>query len=102
MSLHPAETASRISAAVVAQTATRVFPGTANAVKEQLLAKVQDPSVPSIDGRTLWIVSLAVAGGLPQPGAGPSGANNPRRVASYVLVFLDPSSGQFVFGDAGA
>src|ERR1700694_4015950 len=85
MSLLAPTSGSQLSAAAATDAAVALFPG-AN-VEESVLATVQDPYVPSIDGRTLWIVSLSVPGGFYPPSAGPARPNATSSPASYLLIF---------------
>ncbi len=74
------------------------FPG--SDVRESALAAVRDPNVPVVNGRLCWVVSLSLPGGIYHPSAGPRG-NTMRLPASYLLVFVDADTGDFVFGDMG-
>lgn len=100
MSLHQPDISASVTQAEAIQSAALEFPPSPQ-IRESVLALVQDANVPLIDGRTLWIVSLMPPGGFMPPSTGPApGTDVPP--ASYILVFIDPTTGEFVFGDAGS
>jgi hypothetical protein len=66
-------------------------------VRESALARVVDPNVPQLNGGTFWVESMS---GFQAPSAGPPPGVS--LTESFMLVFIDPSTGQFVFGVGGS
>ena len=75
------------------------FPGAT--IRESALADVQDSNVPKADGRTAWVVSIVPALGIHAPSSGPAG-NPPMAAGSFMLLFFDSQTGDFIFGDIGS
>jgi hypothetical protein len=100
MSLHQPAISASVTQAGAIQAASAAFPPSP-LVRESVLARIEDANVPLIDGRTLWIVSLMPTGGFMPPSAGPA-PGAPVAPARFLLVFIDPTTGEFVFGDAGS
>jgi hypothetical protein len=67
-------------------------------VRESVLAQVVDPTLPQLNGGTFWVESMS---DYQAPSAGPPpGVTN--RTLSFMLVFISPTTGQFVFGVGGS
>jgi hypothetical protein len=90
-------TSTTITANSAQQAAAAGFPGPPKVI-ESALADVSDPNVPLINGKLLWVVSLDPTS-APRS-SGPPGSKEPGPPTRF-LVFIDPSTGKFVFGDIG-
>ncbi len=87
-------TVSRTAAATVA---TAAFPGAA--VREEVLARVRNTHLsPPLDD-SCWVVSIMPAGGIWSPSAGGPGGKRMR--GTYFLVFVDASTGRFIYATSG-
>ena len=87
---------SRQSAELAAQ---RAFPQ-AGGVRETVLAIVESPNRPIVNGKLCWVVSLAL-NGMTFASSGPPGRSGAVGRPSYLLVFIDAQSGQFLFATMG-
>ena len=100
--LQPPTSSAVVSQAAAQQAALSASPaGPASAVREAVLADLNDTNnVPPI--HTLaWAVSLTMPPGFRAPSAGPPG-NPPPKAPSFLVVFIDASTGAFTEGMAGS
>ncbi len=101
MSLYQAQGTSAISAVQAENAAADAVPFLSSVQPiEAHLVQVQDAGLPSVNGRTLWVVSFP-PGGFQFAGEGPVEGTGISKSASYFLVFIDATTGQFVFSRAG-
>jgi hypothetical protein len=70
------------------------FPGAL--IKEGVLATVDNPRVPGVNGCLCWVFSVVPKGGIWSVGA--KGARIP---LAYDLEFVDAHSGEWIFGTRG-
>jgi hypothetical protein len=88
-----------IRQATAQQTALQAFPGTST-VRETVLADLSNTHhVPAIN-TLVWAVSLTVPSGFCPASAGPPPGNRGMRV-SYLVVFIDAATGEFIMATSG-
>ncbi len=82
-----------VSAAGATAAALAAFPGVQ--VKSATLAQVSDPGSPAVDGKSMWVVNVTPPDAF---NTAPPNAPSSKLAAHplYMLVFVDPTSGQFV------
>jgi hypothetical protein len=92
-------TSAVISQAAAQQTALQAFPGTST-VRETVLADFSDTDhVPAINALA-WAISLTVPSGYKPASAGPPPGHPGMRV-SYLVVFIDATTGKFIMATSG-
>ena len=101
--LQPPASSAVVSQAAAQQAALRASPaGPASAVREAVLADFDDMNhVPPIHALA-WAVSLTIPPGFHAPSSGPPSGDRALRPASYLVVFIDASTGAFIEGMAGS
>jgi hypothetical protein len=101
--LQPPAGAAVVSQAAAQQAALRASPaGPASAVREAVLADFDDMNrVPPIHALA-WAVSLTIPPGFRASSSGPPSGDRALRPASYLVVFIDASTGAFIEGMAGS
>jgi hypothetical protein len=73
--------------------------GGGNDVLEHTLANLTDPGVPGMTNRPVWVVSVMPYGGYPWSN-GCLGCGPPQQ-ATYMLVFIDANTGDYLYGTSG-
>ncbi len=101
--LQPPTSSAVVSQAAAQQAALRASPaGPASAVREAVLADFSDTNhVPPIHALA-WAVSLTIPPGFRAPSAGPPPGDPALKAPSYLVVFIDASTGAFIEGTAGS
>lgn len=69
-------------------------------VREHILADLTDSTKPDIADRLVWVVSVMPPGGVWSVGGPGSGAPS-RQPGTYMLVFVDAQTGEFLYGVSG-
>jgi hypothetical protein len=73
--------------------------GGGNVVLEHALANLTDTGVPGMTNRLAWVVSVMPYGGFTWSHGG-VGTGPPQR-ATYMLVFVDANTGDYLYGASG-
>lgn len=69
-------------------------------VREKVLANLTDTTVPGMTNRLVWVVSVMPPGGVWATGGGVPGITE-RQAGTYMVVFVDAMTGQFLYAASG-